>query len=143
MTGNSSKRKAEHILSLRVYLLVGVALMILTAVTVAVSFIPLGGWNAVVAVAIASVKASLVALFFMHLLHDKRLNLIIFLIAILFLTIFITLTMFDTLTRGTVDERTRSPIQEEAVIYQKTLPDSLKNNLIEDDSSIFKDTLRP
>jgi len=51
----------------RVYVLVFVSLLILTAVTLWASGFPLGGWNVPVALLIASVKAALVSLFFMHL----------------------------------------------------------------------------
>jgi len=50
-----------------------VALLLLTVVTVLVSYVDLGLWNTVVALLIASVKASLVALFFMHLKGESRL----------------------------------------------------------------------
>jgi len=110
-----------HVLPLRTYLLVAFALLVLTVVTVAVSFVPLGGANALVAVGIASLKAALVALFFMHLLYDKKINLIIFLVALSFLTVFIALTMFDTLTRGGFDIITRDPIDPDAVIYRDTI----------------------
>jgi cytochrome c oxidase subunit 4 len=50
-----------------------VALLVLTVVTVAVSYVPLGTkGNIAVALAIAILKASLVALFFMHLIAEER-----------------------------------------------------------------------
>ena len=70
---NHATHKGAHIVPLRVYLGIGAALMVMTAVTVGVSFIHLGGWNVVVALTIASIKATLVALVFMHLLYDKKL----------------------------------------------------------------------
>jgi len=121
---SEDNKQHVHVMPLKIYLMVGAALMVLTAVTVGVSFIPLGGWNAVVAVGIASIKAALVALFFMHLLYDKKINLVIFLAALTFLTVFITLTMFETLSRGDVDEITRDPIRKEAVMYDKMKGDS-------------------
>jgi len=92
--------------------------MILTAVTVMVSFIDLGPYNVSVALLIASVKALLVAFFFMHLFYDNKLYLVIFAMALLFLTIFLTFTMFDTTTRGAIDMEKASPINKEATIYQ-------------------------
>ena len=47
---NDAHTHKPHVLPLRTYLLVAGALMILTAITVGVSFIHLGGWNAIVAV---------------------------------------------------------------------------------------------
>lgn len=113
-----------HILPLKIYLLVGAALLALTAVTVGVSFIPLGGFNVVVALLIASIKALLVALFFMHLLYDKKIFMIIFAVAILFLAIFITFTMFDTMRRGDIDVMQEAPIEKNAIIYKEKGSDS-------------------
>ncbi len=113
-----------HILPLKTYLSVGAALLVLTAVTVGVSFIPLGGFNVVVALSIASVKALLVALFFMHLLYDKKIFMIIFAVAILFLALFITFTMFDTMRRGDIDVMQAAPIEKDAVIYKERGSDS-------------------
>jgi len=73
----------HHIIPLRTYFRVFIALIILTGVTIGVSFIDLGGFNMVTALIIAGAKASLVAMFFMHLLYDRKMNLAIFLTAIL------------------------------------------------------------
>lgn len=108
----------DHITPLRVYLTVAAALLVLTAITVKISLINLGGWNLVVAIGIATIKASLVALFFMHLLYDKKIYMIVFGVGILFLAIFIALTMFDTLERGAVNPDEAAPINKSAVIYQ-------------------------
>lgn len=113
---------APHVLPLKVYLGVGATLLVLTGVTVGVSFIPLGGFNVVVALLIAGVKALLVALVFMHLLWDNKILLVSFVTAIVILTIFIVLTMFDTMERGQVNPETRSPIKKEAVIYDNKVP---------------------
>jgi cytochrome c oxidase subunit 4 len=117
---NANESGKLRILPTRTYLSVGFALLILTAITVTISFIPLGGWNAVVAVGIASLKALLVALFFMHLLYDRKIYLIIFLVALIFLTVFIVLTMFDVLRRGDINEIGKYPIEKETVIYSKS-----------------------
>lgn len=109
---------------MRTYLLVGAALLVLTALTVAIAQIDLGAWNAVVAFALAGTKAALVALFFMHLKYDNRLFMVIFLIGIVFIAVFIGLTMFDTLRRGDIDESVEKPIRQEAVIYQPRAADS-------------------
>ena len=59
--------------SVRVYIMVFVALMTLTLVTVAVSYLHLKVGEAItVALIIASVKASLVASYFMHLISEKK-----------------------------------------------------------------------
>jgi cytochrome c oxidase subunit IV len=108
----------EHRVPSKVYLLVGAALLVLTAITVAISYIPLGGYNLVIALAIATLKAALVAMFFMHLLYDNRMYFIIVITALSTLTIFIVLTLFDTLNRGLLDSQVARPIQEQAIIYR-------------------------
>jgi cytochrome c oxidase subunit 4 len=94
------------------------ALIVLTAVTVWISHFHFGAYNLVVAMGVAAIKASLVALFFMHLKYDNKLYMTIFLSAIAFLAIFIVLTMFDNLTRGRIDEEKVHPINPNAVIYR-------------------------
>jgi len=114
-----STQSHHHIAPLRTYLAVGAALLILTVITVAVSFVHFGGFNLVIAMVIASIKAVLVALIFMHLLYDNKLFMAIFLIALIFVSVFIILTMFDTLQRGSIDEVKAKPIKENAVLYDK------------------------
>lgn len=121
----------DHITPLRVYLTIATALLILTAITVKISLINLGGWNLIVAIGVATVKASLVALFFMHLLYDKKIYMIVFGVGVLFLAIFIALTMFDILERGAVNAIEDGPINKSAVIYQKQAADSTRIDSIE------------
>lgn len=77
------------------YALTLVALLILTGLTIGASYIDLGSGNVVVALAIATVKATLVALFFMHLLWDKPVNRIIAVAGFLFLGIFLMFDLID------------------------------------------------
>jgi cytochrome c oxidase subunit IV len=84
----------------RTYIIVWVALLILTGVTVAVSYLHLGMLNAAVALLIASVKAALVALYFMHLRHENRLVRAFALVPFFFLALIILGTLSDTLFRG-------------------------------------------
>lgn len=83
----------------RVYLTVFASLLALTVVTVLVSYVDLGLMNVVVALLIASAKASLVALFFMHLKGESRLVWGFALVPILFLTLIILGTLVDTQLR--------------------------------------------
>jgi caa(3)-type oxidase subunit IV len=92
-----------HVLPLRTYFFVWIGLLILTFITVRVSYFNFGTWNLIVAMGIATVKASLVALFFMHLKYDEKFNGVIFLGSLAFLGIFFVLTLADTLHRGAVD----------------------------------------
>lgn len=58
----------------RGYLIIGGVLIIGTVLTVLASYIDLGHhWNIVLALVIATTKASLVALYFMHLISEKQL----------------------------------------------------------------------
>ena len=134
MSTHSTKEK-EHILPIKTYLAVAVGLFILTVITVGISFIKLGGWNAVVAFGVASIKGLLVAMFFMHLLYDKKINLVIFIVALLFLGVFIALTMFDVLLRGPINEMTDEPIRKDAVIYEQKTADSLKVDILPDSTT--------
>jgi len=126
MSANS--KKGTHILPLRLYLGIGIALLILTAATVTISQIPLGPYNLVVAMCIATIKALLVAFFFMHLWFDNKFYLVIFGTAIAFLGIFVILTMFDTMRRGDIYQEVAQPIQPEAVIYEKAAPDTTRDH---------------
>src|SRR4030067_3053289 len=108
---------SDHITPLRIYLSVGLALFILTALTVTISKIHLGPWNAIVALGIASFKGLLVALFFMHLLYDKKIYMIIVSVALVMLAILIALTMADILRRGDINGYEAVPIRREAKIY--------------------------
>ncbi|HEY5765066.1 MAG TPA: cytochrome C oxidase subunit IV family protein [Candidatus Deferrimicrobiaceae bacterium] len=83
----------------RTYVAVWGALIVLTGVTVLVSYVHLGMMNVVVALIIASVKASLVALYFMHLRTESRLVWGFALTPIFFLVLIIAGTLSDTLFR--------------------------------------------
>jgi len=108
----------NHIVPLRTYIIVGLLLYALTAITVAVSFIHLGSWNVIIALFVAGVKASLVAMIYMHLRYDKKIFLLIFIVALLFLVLFISITMIDSMSRGEINPEDQGPINKEAVIYQ-------------------------
>jgi cytochrome c oxidase subunit IV len=90
----------EQIVPIKTYTIVLVSLLVLTATTCGVSFIDMGKMNTVVAVAIAFVKASLVALIFMHLRYSRHLMQIVMVAGLFWLGILIALTMSDYLTRG-------------------------------------------
>jgi cytochrome c oxidase subunit 4 len=83
----------------KTYILVWGSLLVLTVVTWAVSYVHLGLFNAVVALTIASVKASLVALFFMHLKNEKELVWAFALFPLGFLGLLILGTLVDSMFR--------------------------------------------
>ena len=97
------RKHHPHVLPVRKYVAVWIALMVLTVVTVKVSYFNFGIMNLVVAMGVATLKASLVVLFFMHLKYDEKFNAIIFAGSLTFLTIFFVLTLADTMERGKVD----------------------------------------
>lgn len=72
-----------------------VGLLILTAITVAAASFDFGQGNVVIALFVATIKASLVVLFFMHLKWDKPVNAIIAMAGFLFLGIFLMFCLID------------------------------------------------
>ena len=90
----------EHVVPRKVYFRVFVALLVLTATTTAVSFLDLGPWNTVVALAIAFLKATLVVLFFMHVKYSPRLTQVVIAGGLFWLAILLALTLSDFLSRG-------------------------------------------
>lgn len=83
----------------RTYIIVWIGLLALTAATVLVSYVNLGMGNVVAALAIASLKASLVALYFMHLRYENRLVWAFALVPLFFLALIVCGTLADTLFR--------------------------------------------
>jgi cytochrome c oxidase subunit 4 len=90
----------HHVTSLWVYFGVFFALMFFTLVTVWISTVNLGVMNTPVALAIAVVKASLVILFFMHVIHSTRLTWVVILASFLWVAVLFVLTFADYLTRA-------------------------------------------
>jgi cytochrome c oxidase subunit 4 len=90
---------ANHIVPIRTYILVWVALMILLALTIGFDFLDLGWGNTVAAFTIAAAKAFLVGCFFMHLYYDIHLNRVFALAGVFWLVILISLSLSDYLTR--------------------------------------------
>ncbi len=84
-----------HVVPLPVLLGVWAALIVLTGVTVAVTYVDLGPLNLWVAMLIATVKAGLVGLYFMHLRYDHPLYGIMLVCALFFVALFIGLTLID------------------------------------------------
>ena len=85
-----------HVASVKLLLAVWIALLIGTWLTVAASTVDLGWLNIWIGLAIATAKAVLVALYFMHLRWDKPFNAFVFLGAFFFLFLFIGFAMMDT-----------------------------------------------
>jgi cytochrome c oxidase subunit 4 len=86
-----------HVMPVPVLLAVFGLLMVLTAATVSATWISLGDWNLWIAMGIATAKAALVALYFMHLRYDRPFHGLIFVTGLVVLALFLSLTMLDTL----------------------------------------------
>jgi len=79
----------------RAYILVFVSLMVLTLVTVAVSYLHLPVHQAIgVALLIATVKGSLVACYFMHLISEKKLILWVMALTVAFFIVLLLVPVF-------------------------------------------------
>lgn len=87
--------KTPHILRYRVFAIVLLLLLALTVVTVSVSYINLGKLNVWVALLIASLKSSLVLLFFMHLKYESRVIKVSFISTVVVLAVMISFTFWD------------------------------------------------
>ncbi|GAC1428324.1 MAG: hypothetical protein NVSMB68_00290 [Thermoanaerobaculia bacterium] len=96
----SEHAPTHHVTGLPVYIGIFAALMVLTILTVAVSRIDLGVLNTPIALTIAVVKATLVILFFMHVIHSTRLTWVVIISSFLWLGVMFVLTFADYLTRG-------------------------------------------
>ncbi len=89
-----------HILPTGIYVGIWASLIVLTGLTTFASFIELGIFNIVVALLIATVKGTLVVLFFMHLKYSPKLTMVTVVVAIFFLFLLLGLSMTDYLTRS-------------------------------------------
>lgn len=84
-----------HIGGTRTYVIIWTLLLALTAITITVAGMHLGKFSTLAALVIASIKASLVLWFFMHLKYEKRLFKYMLLVPIATLTVIIGLTFLD------------------------------------------------
>jgi cytochrome c oxidase subunit 4 len=90
---------SHHIISNRKLTAIWLALLALTALTVLITRIDLGGYKVLGALAIACLKAGLVIAVFMHMQYEGRLLRWLLFLALLTLAIFIGFTFFDVLYR--------------------------------------------
>ena len=92
---------SEHIVSVRVYITIFLALLVGTALTVAAAFFDFP-WrlNTIVALTIATAKATLVVLYFMHVRYSARLIWVIVASALFWMAILFAFTFSDYFTRN-------------------------------------------
>ena len=96
--GHAGHDPAEIDKHVRTYIIVFATLLVLTFVTVAVSYLHLSVGPAVaVALVVASFKASLVALFFMHLISERQVILMILGLTVAFAVVLLLLPVITNL----------------------------------------------
>jgi cytochrome c oxidase subunit IV len=91
---------SEHIVPPKVYVGIFLSLMVLTAATVGAAYVNLGPLNIVIALAIASLKATLVVLYFMHARYSPKRTQLVIICAVFWLAIMLALTLSDYVTRA-------------------------------------------
>jgi cytochrome c oxidase subunit 4 len=89
-----------HTVSRSTYYLVSVALAVLLVATVLASYVDAGRLNVVIAIAIATAKAVLIMLFFMHLKYSPPLVRLVAVSGFVWLGILLVITMADYVARG-------------------------------------------
>jgi cytochrome c oxidase subunit IV len=90
----------HHIVPKKIYYTIFALLMVCTYLTVQIAFLDLGPLNTIGALGIATFKATIVVLFFMHVKYSTRLTWAVVLGSLFWLGILLALTMGDYLTRG-------------------------------------------
>jgi cytochrome c oxidase subunit 4 len=90
---------SEHILPVKTYVAVYVALLVLLAATVGAAYLDLGWFNFTLTMIIAVAKAAMIMLIFMHVRYSDRLTWVFSTAAFLWLAILIGLTLNDYFTR--------------------------------------------
>jgi cytochrome c oxidase subunit 4 len=91
---------SEHATSVGFYILIFAILLVLTATTVGAAFINLGPLNPILALGIATVKALLVVLFFMHVKGaSEKMTKVVILAGLFWLLLLLGLTLADYGTR--------------------------------------------
>ena len=91
---------SEHIVSPRVYIVIFLTLMAGTAATVWAAYQNFGQFNIVIALAIATFKATLVVLYFMHARYSPKRTQLVIVCSVFWLAIMLALTLADYDTRS-------------------------------------------
>ena len=96
----------HHVSPKHLYVAVFGALLVLTGITYLVSYADLGPASLPVAMLVATMKASLVVAFFMHLKYEDRTFAFMFATALLFVGVFFTFILYDLGASGEINEET-------------------------------------
>jgi cytochrome c oxidase subunit 4 len=91
---------ARHIVGPGVYLVILFALLVGTALTVWASYVDLGFWNPIIALAIATTKAMLVVLFFMHVWYSNKLTKLTITAGVFMFLVLVSMTLTDYISRA-------------------------------------------
>jgi cytochrome c oxidase subunit IV len=92
---------SEHVVSPKIYVVILIALLLGTFLTVEAALRDFGPWNIVIALAIATAKAVLVVLYFMHARYSPKRTQLVIICSVFWLAILLALTASDYLTRST------------------------------------------
>jgi cytochrome c oxidase subunit 4 len=101
MTDQKEMEEAQHhVVSPMVYLVILIALLVFTGLTVGASYIEMGVFNPIIAIAIAVIKATLVVLFFMHVKYSSKLTKLTVGAGIFTFLTLISMTLADYISRA-------------------------------------------
>jgi len=98
-----TKIMTHHIISVRTYVLIFIALLVLLVLTVGASFLPLGAAHLPIAMTIAVIKAVLIVLFFMHVYYSSKLTWVVSVASFLWLGLLLAFLIADYFSRGWLD----------------------------------------
>lgn len=93
---HDSHSRTGHVVHPMILIGTLVALLILTVATVAITWIDLGAFAIWAAMIVATIKATLVVLFFMHVWWDKPIIPIVLVTSLLLVALFVGLSLIDT-----------------------------------------------
>jgi cytochrome c oxidase subunit 4 len=94
-TQHDQQSHQEHLVPYKLYVQVWAALVVLTVVTVTVAYVDMKHVTVLTAMLIATAKAALVVLYFMHLRFEERLYLYMILAVLVTYAVFVGLTFVD------------------------------------------------
>jgi cytochrome c oxidase subunit 4 len=97
---SGQNENAHHIVGPAVYVVILFALLLGTGLTVWASFLELGPWNPIIALAIATTKALLVVLFFMHVKYSTKLTKLTVFAGVFMFLVLISMTLADYMSRA-------------------------------------------
>ena len=94
------KKRAHHVVSPRVYIVVFLCLLVFTGLTVGASYIEMGVFNPIAAIGIACIKMVLVILFFMHVKYTTKLTMLTVASGFFMFGVLISMTLADYISRA-------------------------------------------